>query len=240
MAIVSHEHKFIFLKTTKTAGTSVEIALSHFCGPNDIVTPISGRDERYRREQGLVGPQHYRAPYRSYSGRDWARLIVRGRPKRLKNHSSAEVVRAFVGREVWDSYYKFCFDRNPWDRLVSLYHWRIRRLNFTPDFKEFVYATLSEDRATQKRYKAGGFFNWPMYCIDGAVAVDFIGRFESLNDDFRSVMQRLNLDWQSDLTHAKGGHRNTARDYRSYYDDELLEYTTKAFAWEIEHLGYRF
>ena len=43
--IISHEHKFIFLKTRKTAGTSIELALSQLCGPNDIITPISPNDE---------------------------------------------------------------------------------------------------------------------------------------------------------------------------------------------------
>ena len=39
--IVSHSRKFIFLKTRKTAGTSLEIALSKYCGPEDILAPIN-------------------------------------------------------------------------------------------------------------------------------------------------------------------------------------------------------
>ena len=42
--IASHQHRFIFLKTRKTAGTSVEIALSKVCGPDDIITEISPED----------------------------------------------------------------------------------------------------------------------------------------------------------------------------------------------------
>ncbi len=38
--ICSHVHKFVFIKTTKTASTSIEMGLERFCGPQDIVTPI--------------------------------------------------------------------------------------------------------------------------------------------------------------------------------------------------------
>ena len=43
--IVSHKHKFIFLKTKKTAGTSIELALSPFCGDSDILAPLARRGE---------------------------------------------------------------------------------------------------------------------------------------------------------------------------------------------------
>ncbi|WP_275670288.1 hypothetical protein [Okeania hirsuta] len=39
--IISHKYKFIFLKTIKTSGTSIEIYLSRFCGDDDVITPIS-------------------------------------------------------------------------------------------------------------------------------------------------------------------------------------------------------
>jgi len=38
--IISHEHKFIFIKTARTVGISIEVFLSQQRGPSDIVTPI--------------------------------------------------------------------------------------------------------------------------------------------------------------------------------------------------------
>ena len=46
--IVSHAHKFIFLKTKKTAGTSIELALTELCGPEDVITPLTEIDEAKR------------------------------------------------------------------------------------------------------------------------------------------------------------------------------------------------
>ena len=57
--IVSHRHRFIFIKTRKTASTSIEIALSQFCGPEDIITPIHPDDEAIRRSLGYPGPQNF-------------------------------------------------------------------------------------------------------------------------------------------------------------------------------------
>src|SRR5262245_62801539 len=55
--IVSHKHKFIFIKTKKTAGTAIEAALSELCGPEDVITPY--REESEPARKGL-SPQNYR------------------------------------------------------------------------------------------------------------------------------------------------------------------------------------
>ena len=60
--ILSKAHNFIFLKTTKTAGTSFEIALSKYAGPEDVVTPISDEDELTRSRLGYRGPQNFLEP----------------------------------------------------------------------------------------------------------------------------------------------------------------------------------
>ena len=56
--IVSHEHKFIFIKTKKTAGTAIEAALSELCGPSDVITPYRAESESDRKGRGPAELSH--------------------------------------------------------------------------------------------------------------------------------------------------------------------------------------
>ena len=101
--IVSHQHRFVFIKTRKTAGTSIEIALAEHCGPADIITPIDEVDEQIRRELGHRGPQNFevRQPASGLGGlisRLFGRNVVRH-----YNHTLASLIRARIGPQSYDS-----------------------------------------------------------------------------------------------------------------------------------------
>ncbi|WP_293059378.1 sulfotransferase family 2 domain-containing protein [Okeania sp. SIO2B3] len=110
--IISHKYKFIFLKTKKTGGTSIEISLSRYCGENDIITPISIEDEAIRKLLGKK-PQNYN-------------MIESGEEKKYYNHIPAEEVKNQIGNSVWKSYYKFCFERNPFEQAISMYFFQTK------------------------------------------------------------------------------------------------------------------
>ena len=54
--IISHAHKFIYIKPTKVAGTSTQILLSKFCGENDVITPIGSKPQNYYPKNYIVTP----------------------------------------------------------------------------------------------------------------------------------------------------------------------------------------
>ena len=217
--IVSHEHGFVFMKTRKTAGTSVEIALSRVCGDRDVITPVSQEDEELRRTAGGRGPQHFEAPPLE---------------RRAFNHMPVSMVRRMLGRRRFESYFSFAIERNPWDAVVSLYHWRNRDAGAgaaAPPFEEYVGSPAVETFATK---------NQRIYRLQGRVAVDRVLRYESLAEELSAVWSELGLPGSPDLPHAKAGTRPPGASYRSYYDDASRQRVAELFADPIRDLGYEF
>lgn len=214
--IVSHEHRFIFLKTRKTAGTSVEIALSRICGPEDIITPITETDEQLRKVHGGRPPQHYTAPP----------LEIEGRA-----HMPARAVRRIVGSDVWGGYFKFAVERNPWDAVVSLYYWRIRDDSTPVSFEDFV----NSDEVPRWAQK-----NARIYRLQGKVAVDELCRFESLGRDLDGIWSALSLPGAPELPRAKGGFRPGEARYPTMYTPATAERVGDIFAAMTAEFGYGF
>ena len=212
--IVSHEHRLIFLKTRKTAGTSVEIALSRVCGPDDIVTRLATADEELRIAAGGVPAQNHLSPPLPRAA--WSHLTARG-------------ARQIVGHRVWDDYFTFAVERNPWDAVVSLYYWHHRGQELPP-FEEFL-ATPRIASLAAKNARA--------YRIGGSVAVDRVCRYERLDDELATIWRERGLPGSPDLPQAKAGSR-AVRAYRDLYTPATAELVAVTFAEMIAELGYEF
>lgn len=231
--IISHRHRFIFIKTNKTGGTSFELALAKICSPDDIITPVSREDEKTRRSLGLPGPQNHRLAWRDVGyGRALAALLT-GRAHyelRYYNHISAREIRARVGEDCWNSYFKFCFERNPWDRVVSLYHWKTRRQPRPhPSLSEFV---RSDALQGLKRRGRG------LYTINGEVVVNRICRFENLAGELDAVRQQLGIAEPLELPHAKSQFRRDRSKASDVLTAEDRQHIADVFSDEIKLMGY--
>jgi hypothetical protein len=229
--IISHEHKFIFIKTKKTAGTSIELALSQLCGPDDIIAPITESDEALRAAGS--GPRNWRVhgwwqSPRPLFKRSW--LKVSAQDYGFYNHMPAKEARALLNDDkIWRSYFKFAFDRNPWDRQVSAYHFRYRHAANPPPFSAYM-----------RQRRDAWINNYNIYSIDGDVCVDFVGRFESLDADLRKALKEVGLDFAEGLPRAKANFRREQKHYRDYYDEDTRDIVGTWYAPEIALLGYQF
>ena len=227
--IISHRYKFIFLKTRKTAGTSIEIALSRFCGEKDVITPITPRDEITREELGHRGPQNFRVPLIKHTPKGWARLLVRRKRDIYYNHMPAEEIRPLVGTRIWNEYFKFCFERNPWDKAISLYFWRTQRHEVRPSLLDFL-RSIRADRLS----------NFEIYGIDGDITVDHVGLYENLDSELEWIAALLKLPEEIRLPRAKGAFREDRRHYRDVMGREERSIIEQICAREIAHFGYSF
>jgi len=223
--IINHKYKFIFIKTRKTAGTSIEIALSKFCDEHDVITPIAKEDELLKPEQGFRGPQNYDIPWRRYRARDWFNLVFKGKRLRFKNHSEAAFIRRCIDEDVWNGYYKFCFERNPFDKAISRYYWSSEPPR--PEISEYL-ASASHRRLS----------NWGTYTIDDQIAVDFVGRYESLADDLATISKKLGLPDELSLPRAKGSYRKNREHYTQVLDAASRARIEEVCAKEIQAFDY--
>ena len=201
--IISHKYRFIFVKTFKTAGTSIEVFLSQHCGPNDVVTPILPHVEPHQ-------PRNHEGFF---------------------NHMPAAAIRDKVGPEVWGSYFKFCVERNPWDKVLSYYHMMNARAGGGLSLESFLHG-------------ADFPVNYPKYTApaeSGRILVDRVLRYEMLANDLREVFGNLGIPFDGSLgVHAKSEYRTDRRPYREVYTREQAKLVKQIFAPEIALHGYAF
>lgn len=143
------------------------------------------------------------------------------------NHIPAARVKELVGEEIWNSYYKFCVVRNPWDRLASRYHWERARQSRDIDMNVLLDSKHPEE-------------NVRIYSIDGEIAVDRICRYESLLDDLNDVCRYLGVPFDGQLPQAKSGHRPKNQHYRDLFTPDHVKTIRQRCAREIEWFGYEY
>jgi hypothetical protein len=180
--MVLHGPKIIFLKSRKTAGSSIEIALSAFAKDGDIIAPIddgSGDDE-VRKALGLGQPQNYRKSLREFfltpTYRDF-RDLYKGKPlMKFHNHCAARRAKRHLGQSVWSRYTKISVVRNPWDYMVSSYYWGNRNKDTLPDFERWCI----DNRRLMTRNRRQHFIG--RQCI-----VDHFLCFERVGEDIKNL-----------------------------------------------------
>jgi hypothetical protein len=228
--IVSHRHKFVFVKTHKTAGSSLEVALGRECGDDDVVSHMedniaSGIPRNY-------GPTSRLGP--AYNRHKLLRKIVHRHSPLLGayyyEHMPAWRIRELLGEARWAEYFCFCFERNPWDKVVSYYLWKKhgqgRAMLPFADYLERKAHRLPMDSA--------------LYCDDKGLLVDRVFEFRELPAALAELRERLGLELPEPLPLEKTGVAVERKPYSEYYDEGSRARVATLFAREIELMGYRF
>lgn len=211
--LISYSHKFLFVHVPKAAGVSVTQGLApHAHRPEQL--PINRLLNRFGVHTNLMlGPYTWR----------WFRL-----------HHSAQIIRRHLPARVYNQLFKFAFVRNPWDTAVSFYHYclehpthhRHRMAVRLGSFTEFI-----KWRASRKPHLQAN-----MVCDHhNRLLVDFLGRFETLEEDFQHVCRRIGIQAQLPRLNT-----SQHRDYRSYYNDHTAELVASRWRRDIDLFGYTF
>ena len=229
--IISHKYKFIFIKTVKTAGTSIEIFLSQCCGENDVLTPIWPHvgPHRARNYQGIWNPFPQIIQNKARGIKGIFRNILQ--QKKFYNHIPASLVKQRIPRKVWNSYFKFCVERNPWDKTLSHYHMENDRAGGGISLDDYI-----------EKGKFCFCINYPRYTdSNGLLLVDKVVKYELLMDELEIVFQELGIPFGGSLgVRAKSEHRKNRRPYQEVFSDKQKDVIERVFTKEIEMHVYLF
>lgn len=208
----------------------MEMALGPLCGSKDIVTPMESNWEseipRNYFEDKLIGRAYARS-------RLLRRCVNRHSPiigRWYYEHMPAWRVRQLLGEGIWNSYYKFCFERNPWEKVVSYYNWKkFGQKKKMPTFRDYVLKKTHRLPIDSRLYFDGD------QCI-----VDEVLDFKGFVSKFEAVCTRLGIPFNGDMPTEKTNIVNGTVDYRDYYDDETRQKIYESFNREINLMGYEF
>lgn len=197
----------MFIKTRKTAGSSIEAALITHLGPRDWAATVSDVEPLRRRPWLTPNRTTWPIP----AERDLKRLVAPFVPLpalRLRLHTPAADVRAILGESRWSSYTTFTVERDPWDRIISLWRWRTRSSPCSLD--EYLDMIETGDDHGHRRYRVGAWSNWPLYAIGEDIAVDHVLRYEHIADDLLQLLRRLGITGPLELPRLKSATRSTS------------------------------
>lgn len=214
--ILSRGRRYLFVHAPKTGGTALMLALEARAMKDDLIVGDTPKARARRRR--LAG------------------LTARGR---LWKHSTLADLDGVLGPDEAQGLFVLTLVRNPWDRMVSYYHWlRGQRFDHpavhlarASDFRAFVL-----DRATRQAMAGWSCAAW-VRLADGTERCDLFARLEHLDSDLAPFEAHLGFR----LTPvARANASDRARDWRGYYDDETAALVGQLCAADIARFGYRF
>lgn len=233
--ILDPEKRFIFIKTTKTAGTSLELALSRIASESSIITPTV--DEDLRAKVGGRPPRNF---LRQASNPMWRNVplefhIPPWGTMTFYNHMKLDEVVEQIESEEFTRYFSFGFTRHPIERALSAYTWivganprRFDGYDIDDHQQEFLHMCATNLGSTKDHLVSSRY---------PGMAVSTIYRYEELPAALTDICGRLNVHSSMllPLPSAKRGHAEVLGfDRRALLNKDAVEIIQRVCAWELE------
>jgi len=225
--IISHKHKFIFVKTAKTGGSSIEKILDDCLSSRDIASGTVYKDSDEATPTRQI---------------NWRSI---GYPQDLggDSHASAShIYKTFFDGQRPKDYFVFTVERNSYDKAVSHWWWHTqtkRIMKHKPVVEISLDDHLQKFASTQKNNHPSC---WPKYTIGDDLCVDMIYQYESMLDMFSDLSQRFDIEIDKNKvknTRLKDSNKPFSN-YREPYTEKAKELVKEIFQKEIDHFGYKF
>lgn len=205
--IISGLHKFIFVAIPKTGTHAVRQALRVHLGPQD------------QEQVGLFVQRKFSIPALAQIGH---------------GHISLEQLRPHLKPEAWNSFFKFAFVRNPFDRFVSYCAFVTREGDaFQRDPKAVMREVLANPPSEHILFHPQHSF---ISDASGQVLADYVGRVEEMQKSYDEISARIGIP-TAPLEKVNASNR---QNYREYFDQTLIEGVAKLYARDLELFGYEF
>lgn len=246
--IISHKYRFIFIKTFKVSGTSMEIALSRYIGDDDVLTPLNLEDEikRYKKTGSL--PQNYcknkleEIRYKKYIQRLSKKKLSKKKLNELEkkkddkiksmvyyNHISANEIKKLVHNKIWKKYFKFTIERNPYDKVISFMY-------FANRFKKIK----NFNKEIDKTIRLKKYLNYPIYTDKKKkILVDYILDYEKLEKNIKFLEAKIGLNLSKFYIKTKNYTRKDKRHYKNILSSDQIKKIHRDANLEIKIMNYK-
>ena len=230
--LISHKYRFVFIKTVKTAGTSVEAFLEPYCCPPDHV--VQHWTPTLISDFGIVGQR-------------WPRNDIDNLG--YYNHMPASAVKSVFPQ--FDEYSKVSIVRDPYDRAISYFHFS--HPTFTPPGAISLDEAIELIRNGSKHILQERFVSFlrhglpdeqELLCVNGELAIQYCLRFEKLHSDLSNLVANLSLPISrpiSDLLPSFKMNRQSRSDRPlivDYLSQEAVNLINKQCEWSFNTFNY--